>query len=45
MKTIQSILGNISKKIWNSILQNEGYKNHKDFLSSYENDESTFLFI
>ncbi|WP_175392726.1 hypothetical protein [Aquimarina megaterium] len=45
MKTIQAILGNISKKISNSILQNEGYINHKDFLSSYENDENTFLFI
>ncbi len=44
MKTIQSTLENRAKNLWNSIVRKKGYKNSKEFLSLYKQDE-VFLFI
>ncbi|WP_262922056.1 hypothetical protein [Aquimarina acroporae] len=41
MKMLKSIVENI----WKGIVRKQGYKDHKDFLNNYKNDEDTFLFI
>ncbi|WP_271764783.1 hypothetical protein [Aquimarina algiphila] len=46
MKTIKSVLVTISKNIWDSITQKEGYKNLEEFSLEYKNnDDDMFLFI